>query len=146
MHASFGIDDSGPLSCVNFHLSSTPVHHDAVEVNASYSLPYSRSDALTYEAGYECVHHVQSLGASATTNATPAQIRHLFNFQLGCLTRIGGCRMACEVMPSVWLDYQREARELNRPLQRELLDDPHCEKLRQAMNDSLRDPQSVRAD
>lgn len=129
VYASFGIDDSGRLSCVNFHLSSTPVHRDAVEVNASYSLPYSLSDALTYEAGYEGVHHVQSLGASATTNATRAQVRHLFNFQLECLTNIGGCSNACEVMPSVWLDYQREARVANRPLPREQLDDARCEKL-----------------
>jgi hypothetical protein len=128
--AYFGIDSQGRLSCVAFRLSSDPIHHSSLRLDAYSSQPYSAADRESYAVGYSDVHQVQSLWASATTNAAPEHMQHLFDFDLRCLTRIGGCRMACEVMPTAWLDYQRDARERNLPLPPGQFADPRCQRLR----------------
>jgi hypothetical protein len=108
---SFGIDEEGRLSCINFDVRSVPLHHDAVYASAYYSQPYSSSDTRTYDVSYTGVHYVQALRAGATTNATPEQVKRAFDFDPSCLTQIGGCQTACQVMPSAWLDFEREARQ-----------------------------------
>jgi hypothetical protein len=131
--ASFGIDSRGYLSCIDVYFRSEPAHSESLHLDATYHLPYSPSDMMAYRVGYRGVHYVQSFGASATTNATPEQKRHAFDFDLSCLKRIGGCRLACRVMPLAWGDYEREARHQKAPLapdQLRELNDPHCENLR----------------
>jgi hypothetical protein len=43
--------------------------------------------------------------------ATSLERQHAFDFDLSCLSSFWGCRAACELMPSAWLDYEKEARE-----------------------------------
>lgn len=105
--ASFGVDDRGRLSCVYFQLTSDPVHSESVWASAIL-VPYDASDTSPYGVGYRGVHYVQHLSAGATTNAPIEQQQRVFDFDLDCLTRIGGCRWVFEVMPSAWVDFQRK--------------------------------------
>jgi hypothetical protein len=127
--ASFGVDDRGRLTCVDYQVISIPAHAESAQLSAQYSLPYSSSDSTTYEVGYTDVHYVRRLSAVATTNGTAEEQRSIFDFDLDCLTRIGGCRTACEVMPSAWLEYQRRAREDGLPRSADQ-SDPRCRALR----------------
>jgi hypothetical protein len=127
--ASFGIDDRGRLSCVEYQVRSEPVDSDFVRVSAIYSLPYSASDTTAYDVGFRDVHYVRNLSAAATTNASVEQQERIFDFDLDCLARIGGCRAVCEIMPSAWLDYYRTVRENSSAVPAGELNDPQCESL-----------------
>ena len=61
--------------------------------------------------------------------ATRLEREHAFDFDLSCLTSFLGCRAVCKLMPSAWLDYQKEAREKGWPLMPDELNDPRCKKL-----------------
>jgi hypothetical protein len=61
------------------------------------------------------------------TRGGPRQ--HAFDYDLSCLARWNGCAAPCELMPSAWLDYQKEARTNNWILPAEDADDPRCAKL-----------------
>jgi hypothetical protein len=37
--------------------------------------------------------------------------QHACDFDLTCLAQFGGCRGICELMPSAWVDYQKEAQK-----------------------------------
>jgi hypothetical protein len=130
--ASFGVDQQGRLSCINIDVRSVPLRHDAVDATAHYSRPYSSSDTRTYGVGYSGVHAIRALGAGATTNATPEQVKHLFDFDLSCLTQMGGCKAVCKVMPAAWRDYRREARQKKLALTADQLREwygPGCDRL-----------------
>jgi len=129
VYASFGIDEAGRLSCVEYSVYSDPLDRDSLRLRANESLPYSAADHDTYGVGGRNVHYVQLLVASVTTRATTEQRQRAFDLELRCLAHIGGCRAACEVMPSAWLDYQRQALQEGFALPRDELDDPRCKRL-----------------
>lgn len=59
-------------------------------------------------------------------NATSQQMQSAADFDLSCLTRIGGCRATCELLPSAWVDYQIEARKEGWSLPNDELNDNRC--------------------
>ena len=60
---------------------------------------------------------------------TEEQREHAFDYDLSCLTRLQGCQAVCELMPSAWLDYQKERRAEGWTLPAEDANDPYCKKL-----------------
>lgn len=102
--ASFAVDDQGRLACVLYGVRATVVRSDAIQLHASLTLPPPSGEA-TYGSAYRDIHHVQSLGIGASSNTTTEEQRHVFDFNLGCLSRFGGCRTAAEMMPYAWADY-----------------------------------------
>lgn len=127
--ASFGIDDQGRLSCVDYQVRSAPIRSDSVRVSAIYSRPYSASDTTAYDVGFRDVHYVRNLSAAATTNASAERQERIFDFDLDCLARIGGCSAVCEIMPSAWIDYQQKARENGWAVPTDEASDSRCRRL-----------------
>jgi hypothetical protein len=64
-----------------------------------------------------------------TIDSTNDQRQHALDFDLSCLSRVGGCRQPCELMPSVWLDYQRRARAEGLALPPDEFSDPRCKRV-----------------
>jgi hypothetical protein len=62
-------------------------------------------------------------------DATAEQRRRAFDFDLSCLTRIGGCTNVCEIIPSAWPDYVEKARERGFDLPPNELADNRCNKM-----------------
>jgi hypothetical protein len=46
-----------------------------------------------------------------SSNATVGDYKNAFDFDLSCLQSLHGCLDACELMPSVWRDYQGKAHD-----------------------------------
>lgn len=107
-NAFFGIQN-GHLACVRYRIASIPAHSASVFASIDYRLPEGRSDVL-YAVGFRRVHSAKNLNAFLTTEAPEIQRGNAFGFNLSCLSRIGGCRNVCEVMPSAWRDYEAKAR------------------------------------
>jgi hypothetical protein len=59
--------------------------------------------------------------------ATLDQRRRAFDLDLSCLTQVGGCTNACEMMPAAWPDYLKEAREEGANLPADELADSRCQ-------------------
>jgi hypothetical protein len=64
-----------------------------------------------------------------TSHGSEEQHRRAFDFDLSCLSRLGGCKAGCEVMPSAWIDAQKEVREANAPLPPDESSGPNCAKV-----------------
>jgi len=94
----------------------------ATDEPASSAVPAYTSDVWQLRA-------IVSFRASVTNEGSDEQQRRAFDFDLTCLSRLGGCRAGCEVMPSVWIDHQRKVREKDRTTPAEELNDPRCVKL-----------------
>lgn len=63
-----------------------------------------------------------------TTEATEIQRQHALDFDLSCLSRFGGCREGCEIMPSAWLDVKIDAKENGWAIPADELADTKCQK------------------
>ncbi|MGB8837614.1 MAG: hypothetical protein WCC67_12760, partial [Candidatus Acidiferrales bacterium] len=74
------------------------------------------------------LHYFHDLSASVTTLGGPKDHQRAFDFDLSCLSRLGGCRGVCELMPSAWIDYQKKAQEKGLDLPADELADPYCQK------------------
>lgn len=104
---------------------------EAVSANVSYHLDFSSlefkpdSDATSFRT----YKGDDWLTAELTTHATNQQIKHAFDFDLGCFRRFGGCRSACELLPSVWTDYQIKARQHGWALPADEQADDRCAKI-----------------
>jgi len=70
-----------------------------------------------------------SFKTTLTTNASAEQRTHALDINLTCLSHAGGCRTGCEIMPSAWLDFQRQAQSQGWPLPAEEQGDSRCKKL-----------------
>jgi hypothetical protein len=104
----------------------------AIDASVASNRSYPHWEGSAYGVGLRAVHNVHNLSAMITDGATKEQRERAFDFDLSCLSRIGGCRGACELMPSVWVDYQKEAHANGWPLPPEEANDPHCRKLEDA--------------
>lgn len=129
VRAYFGVDGKDRLACVAYQIDSFPARSESARAAADYRLAYDASDSSKFGVAYNNIHSQDSLGVEATTSAKPSQRAGVFDFDLACLTRSGGCRVACELMPSAWIDYQKEARANGWPLPAEDASDPRCAKL-----------------
>lgn len=63
-----------------------------------------------------------------TTEATEIQRQHALDFDLSCLSRFGGCREGCEIMPSAWLDVKGDAKENGWTIPADELADTKCQR------------------
>jgi len=81
----------------------------------------------SYWSRYSLVRgHIHSFKVHISPDAIPDERRKAFDFNLSCVSRVGGCRAICEVMPSALLDYQRTEGSRLPP---EELNDPRCKHL-----------------
>jgi hypothetical protein len=87
---------------------------------------FDNPDLAPYAVSLGSMKGTQYVRSKVTTKATDGQAQRAFNLDLNCLTRLGGCRLRCEVMPSAWLDYQKEAKEKGWDLPPDELADPRC--------------------
>jgi hypothetical protein len=83
-----------------FERNEWPLQVQATMLMAgSWVVPYS-----TFEAS----GNIHTLLARATSDA-PLEDRHkALAFDLSCLKKFDGCRTACELLPSAWLDWQTQ--------------------------------------
>lgn len=82
-----------------------------------------------YDVSAGTVNYFRRIRVQVSSDASRESFKHAFDYDLSCLARPEGCRATCEVMPSAWLDYQKEAHEQGWPLPPEELGDRHCEYL-----------------
>jgi hypothetical protein len=98
-----------------------------VAVTLSENTPLEGQGA--YDASFRDIHNVHDMQTIAMAGATTEERHRAFGLDLSCLTRIGGCREVCEVMPSAWLDYQRKARASGWVVRPDEANDPRCKQL-----------------
>jgi hypothetical protein len=119
---------NGTLCYVQYSVEIVPGRRlRPVRTNASVTLA-SETELLPFDIEY-LGGNIRSFQVALTSEATPDQHRRAFDFDLSCLARFSGCHVACELMPSAWLDYQKKARAEGRAPRPEELGDPHCKKL-----------------
>lgn len=96
-------------------------------------LASATSGAGASEAQYNVVagsiRNVDRLTTTTPSNATDKDRWRAFDFDFSCLTRLAGCRSTCELMPSAWLDYQKEAHARGWVLPTADVNDPRCKKI-----------------
>lgn len=98
-----------------------------VEVAAPPTLPDEEFEPyFPRYLGGKSIHFTTLIYPEATLD----QRRRAFDLDFSCLTRVGGCTNACEMMPSAWPDYLKEAREAGTNLPADELADPRCQEQR----------------
>ncbi len=80
-------------------------------------------DAGILQGRYHMIKVYVASGASGEAR------EHAFTYNFSCWTSLRGCHAPCEMMPSAWLDYQKEARANGWSLPAEDVNDPRCPKL-----------------
>jgi len=101
----------------------------SADVYSRQSFPKYPDAPEAYEILAGTFRHDRSFRTTVTPDATAEQREHAFDLDLSCITRFGECRQPCELMPSVWLDDQRIARERGLSLPSDEINDPRCKKL-----------------
>lgn len=76
--------------------------------------------------------YIHTLDVRISPSVNDERRAHAFDYDLSCLGSFRGCRAPCELMPSAWLDYQKEARANGWDVPPEDASDPHCTKLADA--------------
>ena len=107
-----------PLTGTSFVLNST----------GSYARRYTQGDDFSYGVGLRNLHYFHDLTAADRAPGEVEEHQHTFDFDLSCLSRFGGCRGVCELMPSAWLDYQKEATEKGWDVPVDELANPRCQR------------------
>jgi hypothetical protein len=102
--------------------------YDLIAASASMEEDFDNPELTPYAVSLGSMKGTQYVRSKVTTKATDGQVQRAFKLDLNCLTRLGGCRLRCEVMPSAWLDYQKEAKEKGWDLPPDELADPRCNK------------------
>jgi hypothetical protein len=89
--------------------------------------PSSRMYGPTpYDTSVRVYKGTIGLSVKLTPQATAEQREHALGFDLSCLTRFAGCQQPCGLLPSAWLDYQREAHENGWEVPPEDVNDQRC--------------------
>lgn len=87
-------------------------------------------DDLQYHVTLSLVRgHIHKLQVAIAPTDASERRQHAFDFDPSCLTSFAGCKAVCELMPSAWLDEQKEARANRWILPAEETNDPRCKKL-----------------
>jgi hypothetical protein len=123
----------GHLRFVEYTISANPSSSlvgtlFVLNSTADYHRPYPQSPDFSSEVGLRNVHYFHDLSAAVTTVGSVEDHRRTFDFDLSCLSRFAGCRSVCELMPSAWVGYQKEAREKGSDVPADELADPRCQK------------------
>lgn len=124
--------DHGHLCSAHYHLSTSPVGgplSSSLSLFVNYDALLSIPDDSPYYISVRHIENSTEYWVRLTSNATDDQKRHAFDFDLSCLNRFGGCQTGCEIMPSVWLDYQEQARAQGSPLPDDEKNNPRCRRL-----------------
>jgi hypothetical protein len=69
-------------------------------------------------------------GAVITPKATDGERNAAFDFDLSCLSSLGGCQALCEIMPSVWREALRRYKNKEISLPEQELENPRCSQMR----------------
>jgi hypothetical protein len=130
--AHFAISQ-GRLCFIEYTISANPSPSLAgtlfvLNSTATYGLPHSQNDDFSYGVGLRNLHYFHDLSAAVTTLGSAEDHRRTFDFDLSCLSRFGGCRGVCELMPSAWIDFQKDAREKQVDAPADELADPRCQR------------------
>ena len=115
---------NGKLCYVQYSVETMPYRALPVRRIADVTLA-SETQLPPFHVGFTG-GNVRTFEAALTSGATPEQHQHAFDFDLSCLARFSGCREACELMPSAWLEYQKKARREGLTPPSDELNDPHC--------------------
>ena len=126
--ADFEIQN-GRLYSVRYRVHTTPASYPPT----SLFLDAVASGSPAFDSSYGVFTRVfkggRELDAWTSAGSTEQERQRAFDFDLSCLTVFGGCRATCELMPSVWIDFQKEARTEGWTLPTEEASDPYCKKL-----------------
>lgn len=124
--------EQGRLCFVEYKISAnpSPLTRTLFVLNSagSYGRPQTQGDDFSYGVGLRNLHYFHDLSADDRAISNVEAHRHTFDFELSCLSRFGGCRGVCELMPSAWLDYQNEAKEKGWDIPADELANPRCHK------------------
>jgi hypothetical protein len=72
--------------------------------------------------------HIHIFEVWITPQANPLERARGFDFDLSCQIAYSGCGNVCQLMPSAWVDYQREPFGKDSPIPAEEVNDPRCNK------------------
>jgi hypothetical protein len=97
----------------------------------SYQNHSVSSEGNTYSVSAKRIRNFDDLTTRLSLDANSETRQRAFDFDLSCLIRLGGCRAACELMPSAWLDYQQKAKQEGWTLPADETGDSRCKKLAQ---------------
>jgi hypothetical protein len=117
-YLSYGVDTFPAPHQWLLTVSGSMIPVGSGEFPSGYNLPYRTLEATGN-------HNI--LNAQATSDAPLEDRRKVFAFDLSCLSRFGGCRSACELLPSAWLDWQTQGHASP-----EQLNEPWCERSAQS--------------
>ena len=96
----------GRLCYLDFSVGNYVARHDwpldVTGIMIPEGVGFPPSSDGTLEAGGK----VYKLDAYVTPDAPLEDRQKAFAFDLSCLSRFDGCRTACELLPSAWLDWQ----------------------------------------
>lgn len=125
--------DQGIVCSVYFDVETTPDTSDR-EVKASTSLGPVRHEPSFADPRYRVWlrlirAHIRALDVRISPAVKDERHAHAFDYDFSCVARWNGCRAPCELMPSAWFDYQKEARANGWSLPAEDAGDPRCPKL-----------------
>jgi hypothetical protein len=107
----FLVTDDGRLCYASYEVRALIDRYDLIAASASMEKDFDNPDSTPYSVDFGSMKGTQYVRSKVTAKATDDQIQRAFKIDLNCLTRVGGCRSDCEVMPLVWIDYQKEAQE-----------------------------------
>jgi hypothetical protein len=121
----------GQVCFVEYSISANPSTYSkgarfVLNSTATYYHPFAAFPDFSYGVGLRNVHNFHDLSAAVTSLGTADEQQRAFDFDLSCLSRFGGCKSVCELMPSAWLDYQKEAKEKGLDIPADELADPRC--------------------
>jgi hypothetical protein len=126
--ASFQVDEEGLCRFDYSVVATVPHGSDLIEVNSAYWRLLGVFNYYVYDTAH-APQYSRGLRVTVDSAATTEQKRKALDFDLSCLTRFGGCKAGCELMPSAWLDYQREARKAGFTLPTADVKDTRCKLL-----------------
>jgi hypothetical protein len=101
--------DRGKLCYAEYSLRT--FDGDYSSMVTSRSVIGTENSAPAFRVSVDIWRNVRRIRTQTNGSATEQEHRHSVDFDLTCLSRLGGCRSSCEVMPWAWSEYQKEAKE-----------------------------------
>lgn len=119
------------LDTPSFTSSSEPVELVAVaflggdsdlEPHRSFNVFYRLRPSFMVPRAFQI-----SFGVGLPPSATKSERDAGFDFDLSCISSLGGCSAFCQIMPSVWREGWRRYENKELSLPKEVLGDPNCD-------------------
>jgi len=109
VNAIFNLSN-GRLCYADYYLrASLP---EGYSINLTGRALQSAPDFPLYSADVVRHRGMYIIKATVGPGATSEQQEHAFEFRLDCMTRIGGCKNPCEIMPAAWIDAEQQTKAL----------------------------------